>query len=277
MNIWWLFLIFTCLPLTGLAETPTSSPQRLVVPLYETENIRYDSYYYSRLLRLALDKTVDEYGPYELETPQAMLVDDRLKASIIQGYVDIAWFTTTAATEKQLLAVKVPLLGEINHYRLLLIRRDDQPLFAEIDSLEGLRQLTGGISEQWPDAAVMEANDLPFVSAPGYGRLFRMLSAGRFDYFSRGLYQVFSEVEMFPHLNLAIEQELMLAYPNNVYFFVHRDNQQLAERVEKGLSQARTDGSWDTLFNSIPRFQRAREELENHQRRILSLKPANGE
>lgn len=271
MWIRWLLRMCLCLALVPGVQAGASEPRRLVAPLYETENIRHDTYYYSRLLRLALDRTEAEYGPYQLVAPDVMLVDDRLKASITQGYVDVAWFTTTAATEQKLRAIKVPLLGEINHYRLLLIRREDQPRFARVESLEDLRRFTGGISDQWPDAAVMEANDLPFVSATGYDRLFRMLSAGRFDYFSRGLYQIAGEVGLFPQLDLAIEQTLMLAYPNHVYFFVRREDEQLAERLEKGLQRARDDGSWQALFESIPRFQWAQEELQNHQRRVLSL------
>lgn len=267
----WLLQMTLCLSLLVGAQVGASEPRRLVAPLYGPDNINHDSYYYSRLLRLALDKTVQDYGTYHLVVPDVMLVSDRLKASIMQGYMDVAWFTTDAATEQKLRAVAVPLLGEINHYRLLLIRREDQSRFAQVKSLEDLRQFTGGVSEQWPDAAVMEANGLPFASAPGYGRLFRMLSAGRFDYFSRGLYQIAGELELFPELDLAIEQTLMLAYPNHVYFFVHRDNEQLAERLEAGLQRARADGSWQALFESIPRFQWAVRELQHHQRRVLQL------
>src|SRR5690606_4120184 len=124
---------------------------------------------------------------------------------------------------------------------------------------------------QWVDAAVMRNNHLPYIASPGYGRLFRMLSAGRFDYFSRGLYQVYGEIENYAELDLVVEPTLMLSYPNTVYFFVREDNQALAERIEKGLLLARKDGSLDALFQSIPRFQRALAELANHQRRVLEL------
>lgn len=248
-----------------------AGPQRLVAPLYVTDNINSGTYYYARLLHLALEKTVEDYGAYELVLPDALFVDDRLKAAIMQGYVDVSWFSTTPETEQQLRAIRVPLLGEINQYRLLLIREEDQPRFAQVETLEDLRGFVGGLSEQWPEAEVLVANDLPFVSTTGYSRLFQMLAAGRFDYFARGLYQIAGEIEHFPELGLVIEKTLMLAYPSHMYFFVHPDNTRLAERIETGLLRARADGSWQALFESVPRLQWAHRALQQHQRRILPL------
>ncbi|HEY7886486.1 MAG TPA: hypothetical protein VIC08_16175 [Cellvibrionaceae bacterium] len=261
----------------AVAETQSSEsvtlaePATYVVPMYEMDNINNDSYYLVRALRLALDKTRQTHGDYVLQPPPGNLVDDRLKAAINQGYVDIGWFTSSASVESELRAITFSMLGELGHYRLLLVRRADLPRFATVENLDDLRQLKGGIGAQWVDAAVMRDNNLPYITATGYGRLFRMLSAARFDYFSRGLYQVYGELENYPELDLVVEPSLMLSYPNTVYFFVRKDNHVLAERIEKGLRMAQADGSLDTLFQSIPRFQRALEELANHQRKVLVL------
>jgi hypothetical protein len=99
------------------------------------------------------------------------------------------------------------------------------------------------------------------------------LAAKRFDYFSRGLYQIQSEVNFYPELELQIEQELMLSYPNEVYFFVNNNNRGLAKRIEAGLRIAQNDGSFDQLFNSIPRYQWGMELLSKHQRRVITLQP----
>ena len=269
---WLLFLSGLCLLVQSaviLAED--SELATFIVPMYGAENINNDSYYTLRALRLALDKTRQTHGDFLLAEPSGNLVDDRLKAAIVQGYVDIGWFTTSKEVEAEMRAVKFSLLGELGHYRLLLIRRADLARFAEVKTLDDLRKLKGGIGAQWVDAAVMRNNHLPYIASPGYGRLFRMLSAGRFDYFSRGLYQVYGEIENYAELDLVVEPTLMLSYPNTVYFFVREDNQALAERIEKGLLLARKDGSLDALFQSIPRFQRALAELANHQRRVLEL------
>src|SRR5690606_18362607 len=104
-----------------------------------------NNYYFVQLLKLVLDKTVASHGPYRLEMPSTYLIDNRLRAAIAQGKVDVAWFNTSPDAEQQLLAVTEPLMGDINRYRLLLIRRGDQARFSAVKSLDDLRKLVGGI------------------------------------------------------------------------------------------------------------------------------------
>lgn len=247
-------------------------PEVIVAPIYDAENPDSNNYYFVRALKLALDKTVASHGPYRLEQPKAYLVDSRLRASIDQGVVDLAWFTSSPEAETALLAIKKPLLGPINEYHLLLIRREDQERFSQVKTLEELRNFTGGISEQWADAEVLRANELPLVAVSRYPVLFKMLAAKRFDYFPRGLYQITSEARRHPELDLVIENSLMLHYPSSTYFFVAKDNRKLANRIQSGLELAERDGSLDELFQSIPRFRWAEQLLENNSRRILKLK-----
>lgn len=245
---------------------------RIIIPQTSSrENINHEDYYFSRLLKLALEKTESTHGPFQIEETEQRLVDKRLRTALIQGKVDVLWSSNSAEFEQQMLPVRISLLKELNNFRLLLIRNGDQPRFSAVDSLDDLRKLKGGMSAQWADAKVMRQNNLPLVEAVGYGKLFKMLAAGRFDYFSRGLYQIQPEVNLYPELELQIEQELMLHYRNDVYFFVDKNNSVLAERLETGLTVALADGSFDELFNSIPRYQWGLALLQNHQRRVLEL------
>lgn len=57
-----------------------------------------------------------------------------------------------------------------------------------------------------------------------------------------------------------------------MYFFVQSGNTELAERVERGLQLSQKDGSFDKLFNSIPRLKWAMAELERGGRTLLQLK-----
>lgn len=263
-------VLLAILCVDGLAD-PQPDPQTIVAPIYSIDDPQSDGYYYGHLLRLVLDKTVDSHGAYRLVQPANALVDHRLRASVDQGFVDVAWFNASPELEEQLLAVREPLLGDINRYRLLLIRQGDQARFSAVKSLEDLRAFTGGIGAQWVDAEVMLANNLPYVTTTSYVSLFRMLVAGRFDYFSRGLYQIKRELDRYPELNLAIEENLMLYYPNRSYFFVAKGNTALAERLQLGIDIARRDGSFAALFNSIPHFVWAQELLDNHSRTVLRL------
>src|SRR5690606_8322310 len=258
------------------AEDVNQTPEKvttLILPMHPRDNIvTSEGYFFSRVLALALEKTAGTDGGYRLLSAKIMLSENRLKAALRSGHIDVIWSPTSPEFEKVLLPVRVSLLKEFSDYRILIIRGDDQARYNHIKTVTDLREFSGGMNSHWADMAVMEVNQLPVVSAGGYGRLFRMLKAKRFDYFSRGLYQVKREVDMYPNLQLTMEENLMLYYPSPHYFFVNRDNPALAERIERGLKLALADGSFDKLFFSVPTHQWARDELERNQRHMIILK-----
>jgi len=246
----------------------------LVVTLprrFNLSNIDHEDYYFTQLVLLALEKTRSTHGPFEIAEHSEWLSDNRLKASIKRGLVSVAWFNSSEALEKELVPVRFSLLRDLASYRLLLIRTGDQQRFSQVKNLGDLRQFTGGMGSQWADADIMRANELPLVSSIGFTRLFRMLAAGRFDYFSRGVYQINREAQIYRDLGITIEQELMLYYPSAYYFFVAPENTALADRLLEGLQKAEADGSFQVLFLSIPRHQWALAELEKNQRRVITL------
>jgi len=264
-------LLSFCCASIAWANTPATAS--VVIRQSNTEDIDNEDYYFYRLLALALRKTEQQSGIAVIEQLPYRLEDKRLRSGLMQGKVDVLWSPTSATYETQMLPIRISLLKELNNYRLLLIRKNEQPRFSAVKSLDDLRSLKGGMSSQWTDAKIMEYNNLPLVQAVGYGKLFKMLAAKRFDYFSRGLYQIQTEVNFYPEFELQIEQELMLSYPNEVFFFVNNNNVALAKRLETGLKIAQSDGSFDALFNSIPRYQWGRDILEKHQRRVIELQP----
>ncbi len=231
-----------------------------------------EDYYFFRVLLLAISKTQSDFGRLEVKELPHLLEDRRLRASLNRGIVDVIWSPTSSAYEKSMLPIRISLLKNLNNYRVLLIREGDQERFSRVNSLKDLGSLRGGISPQWTDAKIMEYNNLSLVQAVGYHKLFKMLAANRFDYFSRGVYQVHAELKMYGHLGLRLEKGLILSYPNEVYFFVNKNNPNLAKRIEVGLLRSLADGSFDELLMSIPSYRQGIELLKTHQRRELTLK-----
>ena len=252
-----------------LAVEQAATP--IIIPKMTSYDINHEDYYFSKLLDLALSKTQSTYGPYEIQEPVNWTADKRLRIALSKGEIDVLWSTTSAELEQEMLPIKISLLKEMNNYRVLIIRPEDQTAFSQVKNLKDLRKFRGGMNSQWVDAMVMEQNQLPQVYAVGYGKFFKMLAAKRFDYFSRGIYQVQTEVNFYPELKLAIERDLLLHYNNEFYFFVQKENAALASRIESGLKIALEDGSFDQLFNSIPRYQWALDELKNGARRVIDL------
>jgi hypothetical protein len=259
-------------PVNQIPVKQTPVKQTVIIAHDGTVGENHDGFVYRELLELALRETLVSHGPYEVRLIPVIANENRLLRAIEQGTVDLAWMPFDKNISRALHPVKVSLLKELSNYRLFIIRADDQWRFSEVKSLDDLRRLRGGMGTHWPDRRVMEANDLPISLSVSYQNLFKMLAAGRFDYFSRGIHQVAPEAKEFARLGLALESDLMLQYDNPVYFYVHRDNTALAERLEQGLKLAMANGSYGELIRSIPRLLWAQEELAQQRRLILELK-----
>lgn len=62
----------------------------------------------------------------------------------------------------------------------------------------------------------------------------------------------------------------MLYYPADIYFFVNKENEALAHRIEKGMEALIDNGKVDPFFYNHPRVNAGLEQLKS--RRIIELK-----
>lgn len=263
-------LLLSFISTDAIATEP--KPEMTVVISREKElTPDHDDYYFSKVLELALSKTVATHGPYRIQLVPVMPITNRLLREIEVGRVDITWMPYNINAPAQLMPIKIRLLKNLSDHRLLLIRADDQARFSKVKTIQDLRQLRGGIGSHWPDRIVMEENGLPLVLSVSYFNLFKMLASNRFDYYSRGIHQVLPEISAYADKGIALENELLLRYENPVYFYVNKSNTQLAERLTAGLKLAMEDGSFDALFAEFENFTWAESVLKKGNRRVLSL------
>ena len=218
-----------------------------------------------------LTKTEATDGPFEVKFAPKFISVERAIADLKDGKnLNLIWTTMNAERERELLPIKISLIRELNNYRVLLIRAEDQHKFDLVKDLNDLRKFTAGLGSQWPDIDVMRNNNLRVVGSPAYLPIFKMLASKRFDYFPRGLYEAWDEAKIHADLGIVIEKNIMLYYDASFYFFVSKNNPQLGDRIERGLKIALADGSFN-LLTSIPSFKLALEEQENSRRRLLVL------
>jgi hypothetical protein len=78
-----------------------------------------------------------------------------------------------------------------------------------------------------------------------------MLEANRFQLLMRGIFEVQPEFNAYKSKmpNLVIVDEFAVYTYLPMYFFVAKNQPQLAERLEYGLKKAHTNGELDKLFN----------------------------
>ena len=258
----------------SFAETKTvANTLKIVVPTRDVATTA-DTNFFLPLLNLALSKTVETDGPFETSNHPMVLSSARILLNLANNDgIDVIWTSTSSSREKNFRHVPVSLLRELADYKVLLISEEDQSKFDQITTHEELKRMRAGVGGHWPDATLLANNGFTIVTSIYYESLFKMLAAKRFDFFSRGLFEAWYDLEQHPNMGLAIEKTLMLYYPAPFYFFVSKDNKALANRIERGLKIAQVDGSFDALINSFPAFRRGNEELAQHRRRVLTLTP----
>ncbi|WP_139411029.1 amino acid ABC transporter substrate-binding protein [Aeromonas veronii] len=224
-----------------------------------------------QLLRLSLDLTVPEYGPYQLVSSPQMEQGRAVKELRSGELVQVGVFAPDGERERELLAVHIPLAKGLLGWRVCLIRQGDEGRFAAIGSLADWHRagLFIGQHRSWPDTQLLKANGLKVTVGNLYEALFNMLRKKRFDCFLRSVIEV--EDELRQHTDLAIEPRLVFRYPLALLFFVSPNYPELAQRIELGLQRARQSGAFDRVFeegfgSTIRRLkldERVRLELHN--------------
>ncbi len=253
------------------AHACAAEPLKVIIPPIDKSSETHTAYFY-HVLKLALTKTETSDGPFEISFASEVISVNRSVADLKNDVnINVMWTTIDKRREEELLPIRISLLRELNNYRILLIRAGDQHRFNQVKSTNDLRKLIAGLGSQWPDAEVMRNDDFNVVTSPTHASLFKMLAAKRFDYFPRGLYEVWDEAERYKDQGVVIEKTLMLYYQAPFYFFVNKKNTALADRIERGLNIALADGSFDELFFSVPSYKRGTEEQKNTQRKLFPL------
>jgi hypothetical protein len=202
--------------------------------------------YYLKLLDLVLRKTGIQY---ELRPNDIPMVSPRVYRSMDAGDgIDVFWGPTTREAEQRMLPIRIPIDKGILGWRLFLINARDRQVFENIHTLKQLQSYSAGQQRDWSDTEILQANGMKVVAAAAYEPMFKMLSVDRFQYFPRGVGEIWGEEKSHAELNLEVEQHLALHYPAHTYFFVSRNNPALAQLIEQGLRSAISDGSFDKLF-----------------------------
>jgi hypothetical protein len=209
--------------------------------------------YFIGLLRLALEETRDSDGPFQLQPAPMALPQARALALLAENRtVNVVWSMTSRKREKELRAIRIPLLKGLLGYRLLVTRRDDVSRLLSVNSVDDLKAFTAVQGHDWPDTSILRANGLPVTGVDNYESLFRMVAARRVDYLPRSVVEFSEELKARPDMPLAIVPSVMLHYVAPIYFFVNTHDNTLARRIGTGLRKAIRDGRFDRYFCNAP-------------------------
>ncbi len=222
------------------------------------------------LLQLALSR-----GGMEMDVVVHEGLNTGRRAAALQfGRIDVGQLPCYGEVRPgQALPVRFPMRRGLLGLRLLLARRDRAAALAAVGNLSALQsgfQLGHGAS--WADLPLMRKAGFRVKVLPPGADLYRALQGGEFDFASRGVNEIWDELESWQRGGgdgLTVVPGIALAYPIDDLLWVGPRRSDLQQMLERGLSRALQDGSYLNLFQSSfgPLLKRA----GLAQRRVWSL------
>ena len=211
-------------------------------------------YFYS-LLTQALDATEKEFGQYHFKQIDLPYSQERsLNFLNDNNTLDVMHTMTNAQREEKYTAIKVPLLKGLMGYRMLITNKQTFAAIEQFDDVKQLKSMIACQGQHWPDSDILEHNGFQVARVLMFEAKYEMIAKGRCDFFPRGIHEIFPEYETFvkQHPNLKIVKNIILHYQAPVYFFVGKQDKELAVRIDAGLKRINNTGRFDELLRNNP-------------------------
>ncbi len=185
--------------------------------------------------------------------------------------VDVMALTVSEARLQELQAIQIPLLYGLTGLRILLTTAESQSTLSSVNSLESLRKLNGVFVYGWADSDVFKANHLNVYLAVDRDQATAVLANQRAHYFPRAASEIYDNFNLYQteFTNLAIEPEVALYYPMPLYYFVARQNAELAKDIQTGLQTLIQSGEMRALFEQS--YGAVLQQLAISHRTIIEL------
>lgn len=237
--------------LAQIAEARTSVPMvftHRVPEAYVSSTPNYET----SVLKLALDKTVKEYGPYEFRAAPQINVNrsvQSIKANTFPNYFASLGYNENYGTLEELTYIRFPIDLGLLSYRTCFAPQSSLEQIAKINTLDELRKLSMGQGRGWVDGSILKHNGFNVVEIEPFPVLFKMVAVHRLDLFCRGANEIKEEYDRWGKTEgLGYDHHLLIYYPMPIFFYTNSHNKEAIARVTKGLKKAYADGSLLALW-----------------------------
>lgn len=237
-----------CLLLLITANTVSAGPKVIRVVDAAEENGTPQNQYFLSVLRLALDKSREQYGEYWIEPIDLPINQSRQFKELLKHNVDVFWTVSTAARDTQAKPVTIPIaFGSFGIRALAMNVADSGKLNVQL-SLAELQKFNVVLGQDWPDVQIFEKAGFTVEKYVDGLASYRVLANSVGKIFPRGVIELVPELKAFDNKQVTYGEKNLLLYPSMVYFYVRKDDIKLHKRLEYGLAQAFADGSLAALF-----------------------------
>ncbi|PVY77526.1 hypothetical protein C8D92_103213 [Tamilnaduibacter salinus] len=172
--------------------------------------------------------------------------------------------------EDRFLQVDVPLTRGLLGYRLLVTPRKALKERAPLADIKDLRPFRIGSGIGWPDTRILSNNGLKVITST-YDNLWRMLEYGRFEFFHRGIQEVFTELARDNRQLLTVEPRIALVWRYDYFLYVSRERSELHDILTTGLLNAYRSGAFMDHFRQHPTIQKALRQARLTDRTLIRL------
>ena len=261
-------LVISLISLFILTHTVNAAP----ITIYYPRSTAQIDPHYDYLLELLKASLLPFPGKYRLIPTDAALPQTRSinEAAAAHGEVDLLWAMTTDERENSLLPIRIPIDKGLIGWRIALVRHEKQQIFSQVRSLKDLAPFVAGQVHDWPDTDILRANGLNVEASSTYEALFKMLDAGRFDYFPRAVFEIWRELDAHPELAIEAEPGIVIHYPTAYYFFVSPRQPAFAADLRKGLELLLSNGHFEKIFQKY--YREALQKSRLRQRIVIELR-----
>lgn len=253
----------------------TLATDLVIVNVGESEN---DSriHFKNELVKMSLDITKDTYGDYKIvENKQRMNISRAFRELEKGETLTLTFAHTREEFEDKALPIRVPVRKGLDSYRLLMVRKGEEQIFAEIQDIEDLKQYVVGLSPNWSTYQIMQNHGFRIADATIYSSMFKMLESGRFDFIPRALNEVYAELESYQPTGkgLAIVPDIVLYIPSASYMFVSPAKPRLFQRLNSGLHALNVNGQLNALIDKYNKVHIEKAKIQG--RRVISIEHSN--
>jgi hypothetical protein len=268
MRINYLSIIATALLLLSAQPNAAEESDQIRFPRLSAEIDPHEVYIHE-LLSLVIKNSSTAYKlvPTPEKMQQARAIYEMTTPG---GNVDILSSMTTDERETQMIAIKIPIDKGLIGWRIPLVKKENADLFANVKNLQDLKAYSAGQEHDWPDTPILKENGVRVITSTSYEPLFNMLQGGRFDYFPRSMFEIWSEFSAHPKHQLYIDPYIILHYPAAYYFFVTPRRPKLAADLKLGLELTIKDGSFEKLFQKHNQISIAKADIKH--RTVIEMK-----
>ena len=184
--------------------------------------------------------------------------------------IDLLWANASVERARSLHEVRHPIYKGYIGWRVLIIHKDKSEQFSNVKSRQELASLVGAQRYDWADYRVLKSSRLKITSDLSFSAMFKAVESGVVDYFPRSVLEAQREVERHSSGHLKIADGILLRYPSASFFYVSKQNTELAQMLSEGFERIKQNGQFDRHFDSY--FAEDLARLALNKRHVIELR-----